>query len=850
MQPAVMNVHICCMLLLATHVIAQHCEWKTEQSGFHLNCRGLHLRSLPSHLLNSSITDLDISQNNVSILPASAFQKCPAVRYLNLSTCGIRHVDENALRSLTSLKILDLTNNVFLSYGVPDGLFTDCVTLAELFVGGYAFDMNPVAAVSSLHKITLTATPEQMPYELVNITSLEVINFWNSELQSHLGRDMLAPLSGPNLKELAFIRCYLETIEKGTFSGFTSLTYLNFAGNVGLHIDDIIDAITTSDGVTLNSLVLDLVGYKHIKKFILGEKDNPCRQAWKSIERLSVRAVNLQGVLSKFIKCVPNLKFISFGMNSAHLVHERIYKLFPALMQLQSLDGSYWGISDFTEIKWADGYYVDSGWKPANMDYFPPKYNASRYPKSPELVQHNRKYCLTYRFPQKSQLQYIKLDHGIYFDTSSTSRCIEILNNDLRYLNLSHMYTNKPILVNVTIMGLDVLEQFDGSDSMLEWFNFATLQYMPSLRVLNLAGNNLGKHPIDELPYMPGLEQLDLSRNHIKQFPSEFFHNIPSLKQLNLAGNEIFTIHFMSTNLRSLHFLDLSNNKISNLNGRETAKLDALFGNNPGFVLDMTKTPLQCGCDGIDFIEWVQAKTITLMNVKDLVCQGDIPGTFIYGIDVQHTKIKCGLTVNTVVISSVSVGLLVITVTAAIITYKLRWRIKWRLYKWRYMRGKRGNATLLENLNGGGKFSAYVIYSADDDESSEWVFHTLRPMVEDTWRMPAMFLVGRDDIAGNTILDNIVLGINESCIALWIVSDSFFADHKCETSANFSFHDLGVGKNVIIDINHLDQYTIPKAFTNLFNPKVGIYRLRYTTDPDGRQLFWSKLEAFILASID
>ena len=849
MQPDM--IYICCLLLLATHVAAQNCEWESAgQSGLHLNCKGLHLIYLPTHLLNSSITELDVSQNNISILPASAFEKCLTVHYLNLSMCGIRHVDVTALRSLTSLKILDFTNNVFLSYGIPDGLFTDCVSLVELFVGGYTFEMKPVAAISSLHKITLTATPEQMPYELANLTNLDVINFWNSDLQSHLSIDMLAPLRGPNVKELAFINCDLDTLENGTFSGFTSLTYLNFAGNMGLHIDNIIDAITTSDGVTLNSLVLDLVGVKNSKKFVLGKKDNPCRHAWKSIEQLSLRAVNLQGVRQRFLKCVPNLQIVSFGMNSVQKGPEGAYALFPALMQLQSIDGSYWGISDLREIKYVDGYYNSYGWKPANMDYFPPKYNASQFPKSHETNRHTRNNCSTYRFPQKSHLQYIKLDHCINFDKSSQSGCIEILNNDLRYLNVSHMITNKPIIMNYTIMGLDVLEVIDGSDSMVEWFNFATFQYTPSLRVLKLAGNILGNHPIDELPYMPRLEQLDLSRNRIKQFPSEVFRKLPSLKHLNLAGNEIFTVQFMSTNLRSLHFLDLSNNKIFNLNRGATAKLDVIFSNTPGFAMDITKNPLQCGCDGLDFIEWVQAKTITLMNMINLTCQDDMLGTFINDIDVQYTKVKCGLTVNTRVISSVSVVLIVMTLTVAIITYKLRWRIKWRLYKWRYLRRKRGNNTLLENLNGGGKFSAYVIYSQDDEEISEWVFRTLRPMVEDAWHMPAMFLVGRDDIAGNTILDNIVLGITESCIALWIVSDSFFADHTCETSANFAFHELGVGKNLIIDINSLDQYTIQKAFTNLFNPQVGISRLRYPEDPDGRQLFWRKLEAFFLVSID
>ena len=205
--------------------------------------------------------------------------------------------------------------------------------------------MKPMAIISSLQKITLTATPEQMPYGLANITNLEVINFWNSDLKSHLSIDMLAPLRGPSIKELAFINCNLDTVENGTFSGFTSLTYLNFAGNMRLHIDDIIDVITTSDGVALNSLVLDLVGVQNIKKFILGEKDNPCRHAWKSIERLSIRAVNLEAILQKFLKCIPNLKFVSLGMNSGHKKYK--HTMFAALiMQLHSLDGSYWGISD------------------------------------------------------------------------------------------------------------------------------------------------------------------------------------------------------------------------------------------------------------------------------------------------------------------------------------------------------------------------------------------------------------------------------------------------------------------------------------------------------------------------
>ena len=101
-------------------------------------------------------------------------------------------------------------------------------------------------------------------------------------------------------------------------------------------------------------------------------------------------------------------------------------------------------------------------------------------------------------------------------------------------------------------------------------------------------------------------------------------------------------------------------------------------------------------------------------------------------------------------------------------------------------------------------------------------------------------------LTGESINDEMVRGILQSQTALWVISPAFFRDHFCTTAANFSFHQLGANNNLILILDsRLDHYPVPKNLANLMNPGVGVPRLRYTDNAEGRELFWAKLDAFV-----
>jgi hypothetical protein len=215
---------------------------------------------------------------------------------------------------------------------------------------------------------------------------------------------------------------------------------------------------------------------------------------------------------------------------------------------------------------------------------------------------------------------------------------------------------------------------------------------------------------------------------------------------------------------------------------------------------------------------------------------------------VEHERLNCGLTVNKLAISCATLLVGVIIITASILVYRYRWAIKWKYFKLRYMSHKKHDVMLLQDPSQGTKYSAYVIFPIDDDVIRAWVYRILRITVETKWQRPAMFLDGRDDLGGHTYVDNIVRGITDSQTAIWVVCPSFFDDKHCLTAANFAFEHLGAANNLLLILEaEFQHYSVPRAFSNLMNPHIGICRLRFTANEDGRDLFWAELGRFIPA---
>ena len=830
---------------------------------YHAKCDDLHLTTIPGGVLTYNLTTLDLSNNDITSLPTYAFNGAPNLQLLNLSMAGISRIQNDSFRGLHKLTVLDLRlNPAFFNRPLPMDLFAGCSNLRSLNVIGDCFDMAPLSVMTRLEE--LIVVPCSNTTMLSNtLTTLRVLNFAFCKIGARLTKDFVQTFVAHNIEEMSFHRCSLRYVENRTFDNFVTLRLLNFAGNTHLPVDTVINAISTSVNVTVEKLILDFVGYETGGRVLLGQHEYPdCRSAWTHLKHLSMRATNFAGITDRFVNCVPKIETAAVGYNSPlectsfswdkKNMIQCVLAILKITRTLRSLDISHMSRYSYIELKRYIGYSFRQKWMPDNNDYFVKIINTST-PTAQHITKNNNAQChvisilpnLTYL-----DMSYIyvlsPLRYNEPFDVDF--ECVETKYNSLRFVNISNIMSGPNKWIYPVLIGLDLLEVFDFSNSHLVEINLDNFRYFPMLRILKLGGNALGKTGFGHFPELPKLEQLDLSGNLLSKLTLDTFKELPLLRELDLSDNLLngVDLDFIGRELNTLTIMDLSDNHLSDMSQNMMDRLNVLFQDKQTFVLDIRDNPLQCECDEVDFIAWIQATNVNIEDRDHLTCLEGLDSVPVRDIHVEEKRINCGLTVNVLAISCATIFVAVAITTTSILIYKYRWSIKWRYFKMRYTNRKNRDVMLLHDRSEDLMYSAYVIFPMDDDVIRSWVYRTLRPKVELEWQRPAMHLDGRDDIAGNTYVDNIVRGISESQRAIWVVCPSFFDDRHCDTASNYAFEHFGAAKNMLLVLEtDFQEYRVPRHFHNLINKKLGIRRLRYTADEDGQELFWGELSRFL-----
>jgi len=382
--------------------------------------------------------------------------------------CGIEKISTDTFKGVDSLKELDLKNNPFLSRGLPPGIFDHVPQLQRLLVSGPVIPTSHLAdwgSLSSLTDIILTPGNNEDFTELAALPRLRSVYFVFCRFGSGLNETMLRPFGHLKIKEIALIACGIEQIKNGTFDGLQSLEVLNLAGNDRLSVDSVIDALSSSN-VSVTTLILDAVGSaRHL--FIGGFHDRPsCRSAWKPIKRLSIRGVNLGGVLGRFFSCLPNLEALALGFNApASLCLQPTCKLdmIRLLRHLKYLDLSYAGISDRFTLMTISGYYSSSNWLLFNDDYFPDieQFTSQEcHPEAEISISDVGNRELVNFIPC---LSYLKAEHWFFnsFVTQNRSS-LKFAENNLKYIQLSSRVSvsGNNIVLNTVVLGLKSANDF------------------------------------------------------------------------------------------------------------------------------------------------------------------------------------------------------------------------------------------------------------------------------------------------------------------------------------------------------------------------------------------------------
>ncbi|XP_028810311.1 leucine-rich repeat-containing G-protein coupled receptor 5-like isoform X3 [Denticeps clupeoides] len=344
----------------------RRCHCDEDGMLLRVDCSDLGLSALPANL--SVFTSyLDLSMNNITLLPPSALMGLHFLEELCLAGNDLTHIPKGAFAGLFNLKVLMLQNNQLRQVPsealqnlrnlqslrldanhistVPQGCFDGLVSLRHLWLDDNALTEVPVSALgtlSSLQAMTLalnkiTHIPDRA---FANLSSLVVLDLNYNSLEEF----PMAIKSLSNLKELGFHSNNIKSIPEHAFIGNPSLLTIYF-------YDNPIQYFGRSAFQHLPELrTLSLNGAAEMTDF-------PDLSGTRSLESLTITGARITSLPAALCEQLPNLQILDLSYNliqtlpsfrgcdklqKIDLHHNSIHELqaatFQGLTSLRSLD--------------------------------------------------------------------------------------------------------------------------------------------------------------------------------------------------------------------------------------------------------------------------------------------------------------------------------------------------------------------------------------------------------------------------------------------------------------------------------------------------------------------------------
>ncbi|XP_055494494.1 leucine-rich repeat-containing protein 17-like [Leucoraja erinacea] len=208
----------------------------------YVNCTSATLHQIPTSLPQDT-EHLDLSNNNLTVLPTKAFHTLWKMNILLISSCNVKHVEDGAFALLENLWRLDLQRN-------------DIRQLGSSFSTGLSFLTELILSDNNLDRIS-----SQMFQYMDNVQKLYLDKNSIDHIMNGAFRSMT------RLRHLHLQDNRLDFLDNGVFFMLQSLEVLNLQGN---RIKDVDTGVFTSL-TSLTILNLSRNGLERIKfKTFLG----------------------------------------------------------------------------------------------------------------------------------------------------------------------------------------------------------------------------------------------------------------------------------------------------------------------------------------------------------------------------------------------------------------------------------------------------------------------------------------------------------------------------------------------------------------------------------------------------
>ncbi|XP_062298757.1 toll-like receptor 13 [Scomber scombrus] len=816
-----------------------------------------------SHLLG--VKQLDLSQNKLVSLKGGEFRGLDVLHFLNLTCNNISHIHSHAFDGLARLQSLLLTHNLLVT--IPQGIFNFLPLIQKIGLSlntlktfsceesGGSFTLRWLDLLANnIQKVNVSCFPALEYIRLSNNTELELqadVFAFNPKLRSLLLQgvkaDVLGELSEETKKNLSWVSFSLF-VERSPFTicglmkGMDQLTRLevDLKGSKLLHPNSsLLDCATPQVMFILHAKLGNVaqvpLGKGNTSRLYLtncGLKEIS-RTTFEGYKRLKTLQINQNKVIihKDTFQGMSHLTFVSFDRCKIRDIDPNWFLPLKTLTRLSLLKNE---ITELTPMVFSVLTKLEQLYLQFNL----------------------LKYITKKPFSKLRRLDKLNLSLNIidFIEEGSFQDLTR-----LRYLDLSGNRIKR--LTPSILSGLMNLRKFVLYNNRLHFksyespfINLNSLEYV-ELNYQGPGGRGIGSIGPHFFKGQRNLTSLAIGHSIMVDFHRDTFAPLVNLKYLYIAGVLMKTTNLSTvlSPLKKLWKLTLYRADLDTLpvdllppdNSLEVLKvqsnhlrtvdkmmLDAL----PRLrVLDITENPLTCTCDNAWFKTWAVKNVHTQVSyLYDLQCDNDRRSSYLWQFDDKACSYE-NISFNLFVTFSVMDVLFVFVC--------LTWHIQGPALRYLLLilrakvRGRKGAA--------GAKFQydAFISYSSNDEA---WVIRQLVPNLE----KPASGAPGlrlclhhRDFRPGTSILENIEAAIYNSRHTICVVTRHFLRSEWCNVEFQLaSLRLLCDGSDVLLLV-FLEE--IPEHCLSPYTRLRKIVRkktyLLWPEKPQEQDAFWVRL---------
>ena len=820
---------------LSTRLLCHHCD-ESHPAGdvarFAFDCSARNIARLPINI-SSRATQLNLADNDITVVPENAFIHLPNLVRLDLSNNEIIILQKHCFVGLVNLRELIMPENKLDLIRLPRETFAGLPSLQILAIAfqgkGGQYPVTILEPLIELRTLSVTRQNVSLPEVYGRLPKLTTLVLDGASMSCDLSTvtvNTFAVLRNSKVSTLMLRHAFVKRIELGAFSNFKNLRVLNLCCNEYLDFKQVVMTLGKSENNSIDTVILDNRKVECNSEVNIYDLNYFCDggQFWQKVKRLSLRSIGLTTFIPRDANCLCGLQEIYVDYNPLTFSVAFQPKLTRYFKNLKKVVMTY---SNVPGPGYKYKYCRTSGRTQFHTENYITQY-PHQFPDVNVTAFHANAVTSTppVHFYIPSSINIVDVSDSNFRSTLTNSGMLSFSReNNVLFLNVSG--TRSIARRGGILVGLTQLQILDASHGIVESIHPEFLKQLPSLRVLNQSHNKIGAADNDFFAifsFARLLEDVDLSTNGLRYINHNAFDKLTKLKVIKLGNNAFRHFDIQMKGLTSLELLDITENRLPFLTSSFMQELDML---NATFALDMRRNPLICNCDSVPFIRWLQTTAVNIVDKTEMTCLFHKSNTRLEHIDLGNLESECSDTFVSRKWWHVLVGCVSVVVVMCLI-----FGILCVIYRRPCHKVKRSQM----------RYDAAVLYDEEDVDVRRWVQNKLVEKVEKQWQMK-LFIMGRDCEAGVGEIAALEKGIEQSDKVILCLSQNVLKSNKIRDQLQSDLADIRSEHKYIFlkfETSREQQTTnVPKECEHVLETLIfKSPAIRLNWDPRTEDIFW------------